>query len=377
MKFAQITFIFSTLIVLLIRQASYAQVDKCMHSPGIDYSIMLDTAFGTIRQSQHKIQVNPRDFRAYIELANSLRSICQYNESLKKYNQVIEQAEDKQLIAEAYIGSGYVLWMENKPEDALVVFKKAIQSVNDQGELAANAYNAIGQVLESLNKIEDAESAYRKSISLRNPPGRWNSMELVFLLQRQNRLEEVLSIFQKQLQRTPNDPEVINDLGMLLLKMEKYSDAESFYRNQIKNSPSTFDNSRSMMDNYVGLGYALIKQGKRTAAIEAYQKAIEIFQPGQGTDVCGSDINHFPFPNLISEHLVEQGLYDLAIALCRKEETGFPEGASHSNYIGEILLRQGKLNEALEAFKKAVRLSPDDKKAWENLAKTERLLKER
>ncbi len=371
MRFTRV-FAFGVSTVLLGVQASYAQVDKCIRSPGTDYSYAVNTSIQTISQSERKIEKNLQDFRAYLELAASLDNLCQFDESLEKYNYVVKQADDKQLTAKAYIGIGYVMRRKRKSEEASVAFQKAIQLSGDQGELAADAYMAIGQGFE-IEKPEEAVAAYRKAVSLRKNPDRWHFVELVSVLKSQNRLEEVLNIYQQQLTKTPDDPDAVDNSGELLIEMGRYSDAESLYRKYLSISYSSIHIDPVRI--YMRLGNSLFKQGKRAAALDTYRRAIAKFQPGQGTDVCSS--SGTMSWRSYSEQLVKQDFYDLAIALCRREESGFPPGASHANYIGEILLKQGKLNEALVEFKRAVRLSPNDKKAQVNLNATGHLIKQR
>jgi tetratricopeptide (TPR) repeat protein len=62
------------------------------------------------------------------------------------------------------------------------------------------------------------------------------------------------------------------------------------------------------------------------------------------------------------------------ITLCRKEISARPKYALAYNQIGEDFLQQGKLREAMEAFKQATVIDPNNESAWTNLAKTERLL---
>jgi tetratricopeptide (TPR) repeat protein len=182
----------------------------------------------------------------------------------------------------------------------------------------------------------------------------------------------ILETYQQRLEKTPNDQNALTDLGELLVKMERYSDAESLYRRYL----SSDDHPVSRFWNQMALGNVYFRQGKRSVALNTYRKAIAEFEPGRSTDVCYSSDLSMSLGSY-SEQLVKQGFYDLAIALCRREESVFPPGISHANYIGEILLKQKKFDEALEEFKRAIKISPSNKEAQANLDATQRLINQR
>lgn len=331
---------------------------------------IISEARRNISQSESRIRQNSQDFPAYLQLARSLSTLCQTEKSLEQYKYVTNFSDDPQLLAEAYIGMGYVWYRQNELEKALLAFNSAIQSVNEEGDLAANAYMGIGQTLEKQNKREEAILAYRKSLAIRESDTRMSSyFELISALRKQGRFEEAIQIYKQELNKTPDDWSALHNYANLLFRLGRYSEVESLFKEQISRNPK----SSKYVDSYMRLGHVLFRQGKHTAAFEAYKTGVALFQPG-GTDKCvPGELSLFQ-PTFHSELLVNHGFYDLAILLCRKEEVTFPEGASHANYIGEILLKQKKYQEAIEEFKRAIEIKPSNQKAIYNLKATELLL---
>ena len=365
MKFIKIV-LMTAIAVIIGEKDSHAQTDLCKPSVvnGIiaDRSYLVNEARENIAKSELEIQQNPQDVSAYIQLGSSFKNLCHYDESLENYNYVLDNSEDRYLIAEAYIGTGYLWRRQKNLEKALVAFRNAVGSVEEKGELAAKAYMGIGQVLESQNQLEDATLAYEKAIALREKPTTiWSYFELLHVLERQKRIDEATQIYWQQLGKHPNDPDVINNFGIFLFRTKQYNEAESLYRLQVNKSSAD-------IDDYIGLGQALFGQEKQFAASKAYETGVAFYQPDK-------NFRCSPHATLKqSETLIEQGFYDVALLLCMKEESFFGKNANRTNYIGEILLKQERYDEALAKFKEALELSPDHQQAQANLQTTKLVL---
>ena len=112
------------------------------------------------------------------------------------------------------------------------------------------------------------------------------------------------------------------------------------------------------------LGIALFRKGDVDGAIAAYQEAIRL-RP-EGADLH----NNFAYVCLERETRVNE-----AIAEFRRAQAVDPEHYPAQKGLARAFKAQGKLDEAIIAYREAVRLKPDDPEAFSILANS--LLTER
>ena len=359
-------------LILAMPQVSTAQTDQCPTEPPV-LRLDPDREAERVRRSQYLIQQNPKNVEAYMELGDALSSLCRDEEAIAAYRQVIQLTTNSEVAVDAYNNIGSSFRTQRNYEEALAAYQKALQLAG-RSDQVERSYNGIGDVLEAQGKYEEAIAAYRKAITQLPDPEPVNFIKLESLLERLNRQEDLIEIYRQQLQRLPQNSSLTAGLGNLLLKLKHFDEAEAHYRQllELEIPKQTY--------TYIGLGEALFGQGKRNAALEAYQKAVEVYQPNTtGLFVfpaCSSGFfrESIFFVESISDKLMKRQLYDLVITLCRKEISARPKYALAYNQIGEAFLQQGKLREAMEAFKQATVIDPNNESAWTNLAKTERLL---
>lgn len=353
-------------LILAMPQVSTAQADQCPAEPPV-LRPDPDREAGRVRRSQYLIQQNPKNVEAYMELGEALSSLCRDEEAIAAYGQVIQLTTNSEVATDAYNNLGSSLYKQRNYEEALAAYQKAIQLAESSDQIE-RGYKGIGSVLEAQGKYEEAIAAYQKAITQLPYPELVHFTKLQLLLERLNRQEDLVEMYRQELQRLPQNSSIAVGLGNLLLELKRFDEAEAHYRQLL-----VLDILKPTY-TYIGLGEALFGQGKRNAALEAYQKAVEVYQPDTTGSLvfpaCRSDF----FGESISDKLMKRQLYDLVITLCRKEISARPKYALAYNQIGEAFLQQSKLREALEAFKQATIIDPNNESAWMNLAKTERLL---
>ncbi|MEW5857063.1 MAG: tetratricopeptide repeat protein [Cyanobacteriota bacterium] len=356
-------------LILAMPQVSTAQTDRCPAEPRI-LRPDPDREAGRVRRSQYLIQQNPKNVEAYMELGEALSSLCRDEEAIAAYRQVIQLTTNSKVAADAYNNLGSSLYKQRNYEEALAAYQKAIQLTGSSDQVQ-RSYNGIGAVLEAQGKYEEAIAAYRKAIALLPYPELVHFTRLQSLLEQLNRQEDLVEIYRQELQRLPQNTSLAIGLGDLLLELKRFDEAEAHYRQFLKSEilQKTY--------TYTGLGEALFGQGKSNAALEAYRKAVEVYQPDTTGFLVFPACSSGFFGESISGKLMKRELYDLVITLCRKDISARPNYAPAYNQIGEAFLQQSKLREALEAFKQATVIDPNNESVWTNLAKTERLLNQR
>ncbi|MDD5562538.1 MAG: tetratricopeptide repeat protein [Thermoanaerobaculaceae bacterium] len=126
-----------------------------------------------------------------------------------------------------------------------------------------------GFLLYRQGRVADAIDHFRASLRLKpdNVPALLN---LAKVDEDRGRLDEAASELRQALAVDPADPTVLVNLGTVCTKAGRYEDAIGAYRDALRH-PSP--------DDYLahnGLGVALIRQGRRTEAVEEFREALRL-----------------------------------------------------------------------------------------------------
>lgn len=134
--------------------------------------------------------------------------------------------------------------------------------------------------------------------------------------------ELALGVFERLVRETPNDLEARNNLAVCLIKLRRYSEAEDHLKYILVADPEKAGSQQNQ---------GVARQGltRTDEAITDTNKAVELYQNQKSTEVSAALFNK-----------------------------------------GWLLDEQGKLKEAIEAYREAVKLKADYGKAWLGLAIT-------
>lgn len=206
----------------------------------------------------------------------------------------------------------------------------------------------------------------------------------------ENRLEEAESYCEQSIGMNPNHSNTYNTLGIVQMKLEKFSDAEKNFRRAIELSPTywiaysnlstslslqqkpeeaekvlahlfntTFENTEpgTWTSSIRTLGLAYFKQKNYEKAVENFRRVLYL-TPDQ-TDV-RTDLALALFELKNYDEALEQ------IELSLRENPNDPR--NHFIY-GLVLLEKNRQAEAAQSFEKALQLKPDFAEAREKLKK--------
>ena len=129
---------------------------------------------------------------------------------------------------------------------------------------------------------------------------------------------------------------------------QNYTQAESIYRQIIKNNPRH-------AESYLWLGVTLYRQGKLDEAITNYQKAIQLDPKSANTY------------NNLGNVLRDQGKLEEAIFNFRQAIQLDPKSAKAYHNLGAVLYLQGKLEEAITNYRQAIQLDPKSANTYNGL----------
>ena len=156
-----------------------------------------------------------------------------------------------------------------KLEEAIDVYKKAIDIKPDYAELHYN----IGNALKDQGKLDEAIEAFTKAVSIKpNYTLAYNNMSNV--LKEQGKLEEAIEVYNKALSITPDNPETTANLATLLFESRKFEKAAELFsmNDSIRNQNYILKCHYELNDKskfYDQLDY-LIKRGENNCVIGSY-----------------------------------------------------------------------------------------------------------
>jgi tetratricopeptide (TPR) repeat protein len=165
----------------------------------------------------------------------------------------------------------------------------------------------------------------------------------------QGRISEAVAEYERGLGLTPEEPNLLNSLGVSYGHLGQMDQAMSYFERALSAAPDDF------MAHY-NLGYALMGQGRLAEARRRLEASLEL------------EANHAD--TIFQLGRLAQGEGRLAEALdLLSRAAQIPEcrPAVH-RHLGEALAASGRLNEAEEAFHKAVKVNPNDAAALASLA---------
>ena len=156
------------------------------------------------------------------------------------------------------------------------------------------------------------------------------------------------TLFKHTLEKTTNNPIMLNNMGNVLEGEGRLDEAISHYTEALRIDPN-------LSDSYNNIGLALTKQGRADEAIPNFLKAIRI------------NPNHAAAHYNMGTVLASRGKLDEAIYHFRESIRIKPDYAKAHNNLGNVLLMQGRIDEAIDSYREALRINPDYVMAHENL----------
>ena len=287
-----------------------------------------------------KIELNPKNFWAYVGLGDCYREQRRYQEAESMYKKAIEINPNQDII---YITLGDCYRDQGKLEESEEFYKKAIELDSHN----TRAYIQLGNSYRDRGVFKLAQDMYKKAMEL-NPQEGWAYTELGHCRQRQKRFKEAEELYLKGIELNPKEHWVYAGLGNCYRAQGKFKEAEDLYKKVIKENPK-----HDWV--YLELGICYSKQGKFNEAERFYKQAIQL-----------NPKNYFAY--------LELGDYYATQERFQEAEEVYKEGIESNPGISELYIRLGvcyddqkKIEEAESAYKKAIEVNPKDEGAYLDL----------
>jgi protein O-GlcNAc transferase len=236
----------------------------------------------------------------------------------------------------------------------------------------AQAWFFAGLVAFSRRQIADAEAALRKAIALNAQPAiYWNLLGAA--LRQQFRWEETAEASRQSLARDEGDSVAWSNLAAAELMLGHLASAQEAYERCLQIAPDRADaaceyalvltkrgypseavtllegllsRDPQMTAAWIGMGHALAQADKLKEAATAFRRALEL-APGE------RNARHH-----LAVILMQQWSLTDAEALVREIIRDDPYPAEAWSMLGTIFRMQGRIDEALDALRRAVVLEP-------------------
>lgn len=206
------------------------------------------------------------------------------------------------------------------------------------------AYIGLGRVYQAEGKLPEAEELYGVAIGL-NPR---NKMICRKIFLEGNKFLDIKALFRKIIELNPQGDGAYTGLGSICHLTGKFSEAEELYNKAIELNPR---NDFA----YFGLGWTYRMEGKFLRAEELIAKAIELNPRNDWAYIILGDIN-WSFRG--RPHEISEGLFRRAIELNPEKD------AWAYNRLGYVLLQRGRFSEAEEIYRKAIKIRPQEERAY-------------
>lgn len=200
---------------------------------------------------------------AWIGLGDIHRERQQYDQAIAAYQQAVRFNPDE---GWSYHNLGLIYKNQGLYPQAVDLYRQAIERLESSSGQAV-AWNNLGNVYSALEQIEDAVAAYRQAIDL-DPDYAlpWHSMGLVYA--GLDRGAEAVDSYRQALQRQPDYLPAWSNLGDAHRKLEQTEAAIAAYERAIELDPD-------YVWPYHNLGLLYEERADYEAAITAYEQAIE------------------------------------------------------------------------------------------------------
>lgn len=205
------------------------------------------------------------------------------------------------------------------------------------------ALKQIGLAVDALTSMEKAAALSPNNLEVLNNLGN--------ILQDMGRFGEAEATFLKALQVKPNFAEAHSNLGNILKCMGRLSEAEASFQRALQINPN-------FADAHYNLGNVLKSAGRLDEAEASFRKALQL-NP--------SDIEAYNNLGLVLE---DMGRLDGAETNFRKALQTNPNFAEAHYNLGNIFRNVGRLEEAEVSYRRALQINPDYPVAHSNLLLT-------
>lgn len=291
---------------------------------------------GAIDQLLELLRSKPDHVGARALLADLLESGGDLEAAVDQLQQAVHKAPK---VAELQVQLGQKLYRAKKLEHARLSFDRALEL---QSSLSG-AHYGIGLILRDLGKKEEATESFRQVLKL-NPQNAYAHFHLGKLLS-QGEIREVAQLhFEEAVKLDPRLAEAHLELGFLYFKSKRLDEAERAFR-------AAIESNGKLERALYGLAKVLNMKGLNAEAQSFLQRVEQINKETAQTRLA----TKFNDEGIT---LMDTGRLNEALQAFQRALKYDPAFAIAAYNQGVLLAHQRKLSEAAQSFRQAIRLRP-------------------
>jgi tetratricopeptide (TPR) repeat protein len=232
-------------------------------------------------------------------------------------------------------------------DDAILLYQKLVEMHPGEDSFLLS----LGWAYHDSGRLDDAIACFERLLAVELERRVFTGFafdELVRIFKEKGEYERLLDICERAAAAQPDDIALLNDLGDAYLKAGKASESVRVFRKMAEMEPDA-------SATYCSLGNALVHAGDFDGAEAAYGRAVEIDPSEAGT-----------FYNRLANVYCNGGHDERAEGAFKKcLEFRFDDPMYHCG-LGDVLVKQGKIDDAHGVYEKAVDLHRSSAGAYYN-----------
>jgi len=305
-----------------------------------DYDRAADTA-------KESISLNAKDVNSKILLGNIYFDQGKFKEAADQYGDALKENPDN---AAVMYNLGMSM-LKTGDEFAAMEYLRKAAAADRIGEIAHRAYSRLGVMYTERKNFEMAEKYLKEAVSVR-PSDALNRYNLGIAYMRQNKKEEAAEEFKKAEELGERDSEMLENLGDAYLAMRDYNRSQSVYERLLNiNSRNVRILSR--------LGEIYYEKGELDRAYDTYKKITSIEPATENARIAFLNMGNILDDAQRFDEAVEA--YNRALAISPKDDTALYN-------LGIAYKHAGKPELAVDAWRKAADLNVNDPKPLLSMA---------
>jgi len=280
------------------------------------------------------IKFAPESSELYAALGLVNISLKEYDKATKDFHNALRRDPSN---PDALAGLGYIAMMKEKYGDAEKWIKAAL-TLDPERIAALSAY---GDLLMKEKRYPEAQKVYEKLLVLR-PKDKWIRLSLddaiygteldkIRALIEENKFSEAAEDYRMLLEKSPDNPRFYYGLGQMLMRLRQYSQSIEINRIGLEKNPDE-------NELRVALGYAYFFNTDLSSAREVLTQALDIDAK-----------NPEALAGLGRVNALDED-FDTAETLYKKALAIDPKNLSAISFYAELLMREGRYNEAEEVL---------------------------
>jgi tetratricopeptide (TPR) repeat protein len=241
-----------------------------------------------------------------------------------------------------------VCHLEGRLSEAETYYRETLQWQPD----AVEALQGLGVLAYQRGQIQEAMAHFARGVAIRPEAADFHS-NLAEVLRIMRRTDEAIEHARKGLALDPTLPDAWNTTGLLAHDQRRFADAEAAFREAIRLRPEHW----SAHNN---LGNTLEALGRLNDATESFRTAIRL-EPRSAAALTN-----------LARVLIDSDdpeLLDQAEDLCRRALAVAPEMSQATNTLGNVFRLQGRPDEAMACYERALRLDQSSAMPCLNIGK--------